>query len=200
MAARVRLAKAMLLGGGVGGFLGLLAGVLVGHPVLGALLGVVGIGLGSSLVSEKLGGAARVVYAPGGPSTKPARDYSRAEALAVRGHFDDAIAVYQEAIYETPSDPDPYLRIARMLADKASDPEKAAVWLQRALQETELQGRWEMVLVRELAELYRLRIGEPARAAPMLARIAERHEGSPDGEWAREELAKVKRLIADDAG
>ena len=199
MAARVRLAKAMLLGGGVGGFLGLVAGTLVEHPFLGASLGALGIGLVSYLVSERLGGAARVVYAPGGPSTKPARDYSRAEALAVRGHFDDAIAVYQEAIDETPSDPDPYLRIARMLADKASNPEKAAVWLQRALQETELQGRWEIVLVRELAELYRDRIGEPARAAPLLARIADRYEGSPDGEWAREELAYIKLLMAEDA-
>ena len=198
MAARVRLVKAMALGGVSGGFLGLLVGGFVDHPFLGAVLGVLVAGLGPFLVSEKVGGAARVVYAPTGRSMTPARDYSRAEALAVRGHFDDAIAVYQEAIYEAPSDPDPYLRIARMLADKASDPEKAAVWLQRALQETELQGRWEMVLVRELAELYRLRIGEPARAAPMLARIAERYEGSPDGEWAREELAYVKRLMAGD--
>ena len=67
------------------------------------------------------------------------------------------------------------------------------------MEETELRDRWEMVLVRELTELYRHRIGAPARAAPLLARIAERHEGSPDGEWAREELAEVKRLMTEDA-
>ena len=120
--------------------------------------------------------------------------------MAVRGHYDDAIAIYQEVINEIPSDPDPYLRIAGLLKDKVSDPEKGAVWLQHAIQETELPGSWEMVIVRVLTELFRDRIGEPARAAPLLARIAERHEGSPDGEWAREELAKVKRLIADDSG
>ena len=123
----------MAFGGVVGGFLGLVAGQFLGHPFLGGVLGVLVAGLGPFLVSEKVGGAAHVLYAPSGPSTRPARDYSRAEALAVRGHFDDAIAVYQEAIDEIPSDPDPYLRIARMLTDKASDPEKAAVWLQRAL-------------------------------------------------------------------
>ena len=94
LAARVRLLKAMLLGGGSGGFLGLLAGTLLGHPFLGALLGALGIGLGSRLVSEKVGGAAHVVYAGSVRSMTPARNYSRAEALAVRGHYDDAIDVY----------------------------------------------------------------------------------------------------------
>ena len=196
---RVRLVRAMLYGGGGGGFLGWLAGGLVGHPFLGGLLGVLGIGLASFLVSEKVGGVAHVLYAPGGRSMRPNRDYSRAEALAVRGHYDDAIAVYQEAIDEIPSDPEPYLRIARLLTDKMNDPENAAVWLERALEETELRDRWEMVLVRELTELYRHRVGTPARAAPLLARIAERYEGSPDGEWAREELADVKRLMTEDA-
>ena len=101
---------------------------------------------------------------------------------------------------KSPSDPEPYLEISRLLTDKVSDPEKGAVWLQRAIMETELPGSWEMVIVRALTEVFRDRVGEPARAAPLLARIAERREGSPDGEWAREELAKLKRLIADDSG
>jgi hypothetical protein len=120
--------------------------------------------------------------------------------LAVRGHYDDAVVVYKEAIDEVPSDPEPYLRIAALLRDKVSDPEKAAAWLGRAIQEAELPGRLEVVLVRELTELFRHRIGAPARAAPLLARIAERHEGGPDGAWAREELAESKRLMAGDAG
>ena len=71
--------------------------------------------------------------------------------------------------------------------------------LMRALEEAELRGRWEAVLVRELAELYRHRIGSPARAAPLLSRFADGHEGTPEGEWAREELADIKRLMAEDA-
>jgi hypothetical protein len=86
--------KAILLGGGSGGALGLILGLLVGHPLLGVLLGTLGVGLGSLLFSEKVGGAAHVVYAPTGSTTPPDRDYSRAESLAVRGHFDDAIGVY----------------------------------------------------------------------------------------------------------
>lgn len=199
LAARTRLLKAMLFGGISGGFLGVVAGIFLGHPFLGGVVGVLFAGLGPFLVSEKVGGAARFVYAPSGRSTPPGRDYSRAEALAVRGHYDDAIAVYQEAIDEIPSDPQPYLSIARLLRDEAGDAENSAVWLRRALQETELRGRWEMILTRELTELYRHRIGAPARAAPLLAKLAEKYEGSPDGEWAREELADVKRLMLEDA-
>lgn len=88
-----------------------------------------------------MGEAARGSYAPSGRTTPPDRDYSRAEALAARGHYDEAIAVYHEAIDEIPSDPEPYLRIARLLTDKVSDPEKAARWLRRALQETEPTGQ-----------------------------------------------------------
>ena len=200
VSAQIRLLKAKVFGGSAGGLLGLLAGGFLGHPFLGVLLGALGVGLGSLLFWKRVGEAAHPFFAPAARRTTPARDYSHAEALAVRGHYDDAIAIYQEAIVEIPSDPEPYLRIAGLLTDKVSDPEEAAVWLQRAIQETELPASWEMVLVRELTELFRHRIGAPARAAPLLARIAERHEGSPDGEWARAELAEVKRLIADDAG
>ena len=197
--AQIQLLKATVIGGGFGGLLGLLLGGFLGNPLLGGLLGALGTGLGSLLFSGKVREPA-LVSAPAGRGTTPARDYSLAETLAVRGHYDDAIAVYQEAIDEIPSDPEPYLEISRLLTDKVSDPEKGAVWLQRAIMETELPASWEMVIVRELTELFRHRIGAPARAAPLLARIAERHEDSPDGEWAREELAKVKRLIADDSG
>ena len=198
LAARTRLLKAMVYGGGGGGFLGLLAGALLGHPFLGAVLGALGAGLGSFFVAQTVGEAAHVVYAPSGRTTPPDRAYSRAETLDVRGHYDDAIAVYQEAIDEVPLDPEPYLRIRRLLRDKVNDPEEAAVWFRRALQEAELRGQWEIILVRELAELYRHRIGAPARAAPLLARTAERYEGSPEGEWAREELADVRNLMAED--
>ena len=165
---------------------------------MGLLAGGLVVGFGSFFVSELMGGRANVVYSPSGRSTPPNRDYSRAEALAVRGHYDDAIAVYEVAIAELPSDPEPYVKIATLLTEKVKDPERAAVWLQRALKEAELRGKWETVLVRGLTDLYRHRLGSPARAAPLLARFAERHEGTPDGEWASEELAHVKRLMAED--
>ena len=82
--------------------------------------------------------------------------------------------------------------------EKVGDPERASVWLQRALKEGDLRGKWEIVLVRELTDLYVHRMVTPARAAPLLARVADRYEGTADGDWAREELAHVKRLMAAD--
>ena len=196
--ARVRLFKSLAFGGISGASVGLIGGLLAGHPVLGLLAGGLVVAFGSFFVSEVMGGGAKVIYSPSGRSTPQDRDYSRAEALAVRGHYDDAVAVYEVAISELPSDPEPYLKIATLLTEKVNDLERAAVWLQRALKEAELSGKWETVLVRELTDLYRHRVGSPARAAPLLAKFAERYEGTPDGEWAREELAHVKRLMADE--
>ncbi len=123
------------------------AGGFLGHPFLGGLLGALGVGLGALLFWEKLGQAAHALFTPAGSGTMLFRDYSRAEALAVRGHYDDAVVVYQEAIADVPTDPEPYLRIAELLKDKVKDPEKTADWLRRAIEETELP---------ELAELKRL--------------------------------------------
>jgi tetratricopeptide (TPR) repeat protein len=195
---RIRLFKAMVFGGVSGGAAGLLGGILAGHPVLGFLAGSLLVGFGSFFVSEVIGNKAKAIYSPSGASTPPNRDYSRAEALAVRGHYDDAIAVYEVAIAELPSDPDPYVRLATLLMEKVGDPERASVWLQRALKEGDLRGKWEIVLVRELTDLYVHRMVTPARAAPLLARVADRYEGTADGDWAREELAHVKRLMAAD--
>jgi hypothetical protein len=35
----------------------------------------------------------------------------------------------------------------------------------------------------------------PAAAAPELGRMADRHRGTPDGDWARRELDLVRRSI-----
>ena len=107
--AQIQLLKATVIGGGFGGLLGLLLGGFLGHPLLGALLGALGTGLGSLLFSRKVREPA-LVSVPAGRGTTLPRDYSRAETLAVRGHYDDAIALYQEAIAEIPSTRSPTSR------------------------------------------------------------------------------------------
>ena len=53
---------------------------------------------------------------------------------------------------------------------------------------------------RELIELYRGKMDAPTRAAPVLARMAEEYDGTPEGAWAAAELAEVKALIAEQSG
>ena len=162
---------------------------------MGAVIGVAVVGIGSYAISELAGEAMTVVYNPSGGSTPHGMRYSQAESLAVRGHYEGALAAYEALIAEHPDETETYLRIARLLRDKMGRAEDAAGWFQRALA---TESGPEVAISRELVELYWHRIGAPAKAAPLLARIAERFEGKPEGEWARNELVEVKRLMAEE--
>ena len=183
------------MGLGAGGFLGLLGGMNFGHPLLGAVLGAAVVGIGSWAVSEMTGEAMTVIYNPSGGSTPHGEHYSQAEALAVRGHYEDAVAAYEALLAEHPDNPETYVRVARLLRDKMGRAGAAAGWFRRALATKPAVGV-ELAISRELVELYRHKIGAPSKAAPLLARIAERFEGKPEGEWASNQLAEVKRLMA----
>ena len=74
-------------------------------------------------------------------------------------------------------------------------PEDSARWLKRALNESEIHGGLSSLARKELVELYRTKLGVPEKAAPMLARMAEERAGTPDGDWAAEELRFVKEQM-----
>lgn len=183
----------MPIGGLAGFFLGRQG---AGSPGLLALLGAVaGVGLLYVVIAGIVGASGRVastVYMPGGRgSAAPRREYSLAESLAARGRFEDAVSVFEEAVADHPDDPTPYLRIARISRDELDRPEDAVRWFRRARSEARL-GEAELSLVsRELIELHRKR-GEPAKAAPELARLAKMRAGTPEAAWAERELAEVK--------
>lgn len=143
------------------------------------------------------GRAGSAVYAPSGSTTPRKREYSLAESYAVRGDYEAAVAAFEQAIGEDPADGQPYLRIARLKRDKMNDAEGAAGWFKRALTEASLASGVHRLTLRELVELYEHRLGTPAKATPLLARMADAHAGSPDGEWAAEELARIKRHMAE---
>jgi hypothetical protein len=107
------------------------------------------------------------------------------------------VTAFEQAIGEDPTDGQPYLRIARLKRDKMKDAEEAAVWFKRALSEATLSSGAHRLTLRELVELYEHRLGTPAKATPLLARMADAHAGTQDGEWAADELARIKRYMAE---
>lgn len=189
----------------VGGFFGFLVGAFLAggfpsaplaffYPVLGGILGFAGM---VALLNLAIGGAGRAasIYMPGGSGhSAKRREYSLAESLVARGRYEDAVSAFELAVGEHPEDPVPYLRIARVHRDHLEDPERAARWFKRARRDAEMPPARERAVTRELIELYE-KMGEPTRAAPELARLAEVHEGTPEAEWALGELEEVKKLI-----
>lgn len=204
-ARRVRLFAILVWAGVPSLFLGALLGYLLARDAEGVgrvglfLAGLLGLPAGALLVALGLtggaGAAASLLHSPSGRSTPRRRDHSPADALVMRGDVAAGIAALEHAILEDPSDSAPYLRIARLYRDELGRHEDAVRWFRKA-REARLSPSEEKLVARELIELFRGKLGQPERAAPELARFAERWAGTREGDAAREELAELKRLLA----
>lgn len=195
--ARVQMLRILMWTIPFGGAAGLLAGSKLGHPVIGL---IVGAALATSVSVAIVESGAKIgsrIYNPSGSSTPHKREYSMAASLAIRGQYAKAAVAYELAISENPEDPEPYLCLARLLRDDMGRHEEAARWFKRARTDTHISAGQALLASRELIELYTVQLGEPAKAAPELARLAEKYEGTPEGDWARDELAEVKRGMAE---
>ncbi|TVR67423.1 MAG: hypothetical protein EA422_00455 [Gemmatimonadales bacterium] len=164
------------------------AAILLGAALLATVATVVPI-----LLAGSAGKAALLALGSSGRAPARRKEYSFAQSLVARGLFEKAIDAYQEEVARAPADPEPYLRIGRLLRDELGRPDEAAAWLRRARRDAVMSPGQELILSRELVELYRNRLGRPEKALPELARMAERFAETPDGEWAARELAELKR-------
>ena len=154
------------------------------------------LGSGLLLLIGSATSTAKGLYNPSGSATPHKKEYSFAESLAMRGLYDEAISAFELVIIEEKStDPTPFLRIARIYRDDVERYEDAARWFNRALRDSDMHTGLQSLVRKELIELYRVRLEMPQKAAPMLARIAEDMEGTPDGEWAAQELRDVKQRM-----
>lgn len=160
--------------------------------LVGAALGFTIVFFVSRMMVEKAGDLAGTIYSPSGRTTPSRPEYSYAASLAARGRIQDAIAAYEEACADNPEDPEPRLRIARLLRDELHRYEEAVTWFRRA-RDTLGAGPGDATLAtREIFEICTSKLGAPLTAAPDLARLAERLAGTPSGDWARRELEAVR--------
>ena len=143
------------------------------------------------------GRAAGRFFAPSGRSTPRRQGHSFAESLAARGLYDEAVAAYEAAIVADPTDPRPYLDLARLHRDRTRRLDEAAHWFKRTLAGPRMSGEAADLVRRELLELYVVGMGAPEKAAPFLARTAAELTGTPAGVWAAERLAEIRTGIAE---
>lgn len=188
-----------LAGGIVGAAAGVYAGTRQGGLVAVVLGLVLGLGLGFSvayvaarLIVESAGRFAELLYNPSGRSTPTRPEYSYAASLAARGRIEDAIAAYELSALENPHDPEPCFRIARLYRDALGRYEEAIAWFRRAREAAGAEAGPQVLATREILEVCTSKLDDPLRAAPDLARLADRFGGTPAGEWARSELLEIK--------
>jgi tetratricopeptide (TPR) repeat protein len=178
-----------------GGFQGLVAGSVVGHPFLGVIIGPALIYTFVTLVAHFAGKGAGALHMPSGSTTPKKREYSRAKALEIRGEYMEAIKAYEVAIHDDPEIGEPYLLIARLFRDELKELDLAVHWFRRAQRKSTLSTGESIRSHRELAEIFLHIRREPTRAAPELAQLAERFPNTLDGEWAARELAVIKEAM-----
>ncbi|MFC1575168.1 tetratricopeptide repeat protein [Gemmatimonadota bacterium] len=199
-AQRVNKLKAILWAVGPGAFLGAVLGSLMGHFFLGLIGGVAFVYFMVMGISGGAGRGVSSIYMPSGAIGSRRKEYSRAEALSVRGAFEEAVRAYEVAILEDPEEVEPYLRIARIFRDELEDYGAALEWFRRAEREADLSGGRELLARREIAEVYLHHMREPRKAAPELARLRDGFPGTLEAEWAEGELARIKEEMAKEAG
>jgi tetratricopeptide (TPR) repeat protein len=165
--------------------------------VLCPLAGWLFVSLGTLLITGSAGSAASVLYAPSSGAPPRKKEYSQAESLVASGRYEEAVSAFELAVAEDPSDPTPYLRIARIHRDHLGRAEDSVRWFRRALRESEVARGTAILARKELIELFSHRMGAPERALPELARMAEELAGSPEGEWAASELREIKARLSE---
>ena len=202
-AARVRMLRAGI-GAAPGALLGLIAGIramVYSESALAPLYPFIGIAIGAAvifgfafLVSEGGGKIGSRLHLPSGRTTPHKAEYSQAQSLAVRGDYAEAADAYELSVLEHPEDPEPYIRLARLHRDRLDDRERAVRWFRKALRDSAISSGQEIMVLREIVEIYTHRLDEAARAGPYLARIAEKYPETPDGQWAERELDELVGL------
>lgn len=202
-AARARMVRAGV-GAAPGAGLGLIAGLramalsdsslAILYPFIGLLVGAAVVFFVVVLISETGGKIGSTLHLPSGRTTPRKAEHSHAQSLAVRGAYSEAVDAYELLVVEHPKDSEPYIQLARLLRDHLDDLERAVRWFRRALRDSEVSSGKEILILREIVEIYTHRLGEPARAGPYLARIAEKYPDTPDGQWAERELQELIRL------
>ncbi len=179
-----------------GGVIGALAGWFVGFGFIPGFL--IGAALVFSLTTFAERRAASVmgkIYNPSGESTPRRREYSYAESLEIRGRYDEAVEAYEVALSEFPEEPEPYLRIARIYRDRTRDYDNAVYWFKRARSDATVDGGMDQAVTREIIDLYTSRSGQPERAIPELARLADRFAGQPVADWAKQEIKRRREEL-----
>jgi tetratricopeptide (TPR) repeat protein len=180
----------LVLGGLLGAYYAIQTGVPLLRPIVfGALFLWAFVYFGTLALAERTARWGSSIYFSA--SRLPVRrDYSLGDSLVARSRYEEAAVEYETATARHPDDPEPCLRLARLLRDQMKRPADAVPWFRQALSRAE--GAHNLGIQRELIELYVHRLQAPERALPALARIADEHAGTPSGDWAVREMRDIK--------
>lgn len=176
-----------VIGGAIGswrfGPLGFVLGAPLGYAAVYFFARALVVGAASGFIS---------FLQPSGDSTPHKREYSLPQSFAMRGRFEEAINAYEAFVLEFPEEPEPYIRIARLYRDELQRFDDALQWFKKVRTAATLAPSHEVTVTQEIVEIYTLRLKEPRRAIPELARLADRFPTLPAAAWARQRIVELR--------
>jgi len=191
--------QGLVVGAGGGLIITMVAGGLSGGefwwwiiPVFSGIVGAVEYVYGALIIEGAGDLVARLFI---GRLVETRTDYSYPESLVARGRYEDAVTAYEEAAAENPDDPEPLMRMARVLRDRLRRPEDAVAAFKRARMVEGAKPGQVQLATREIVETMEA-TDEPLRAIPELARLAEQAAGTKTGEWAARRLKALKQELS----
>lgn len=187
-----------ILGAAVAFYLSAARGLAFLPSFLAASAVVSAVIYGVARLFVELGAAPAAMIFPHGDGTASPPPYlSRAQALVAGRHYEEARRLYESALDADACDIHALLALSELHYGPLRDPEAGHQRLLQAIASGRLEAGAEALQMRRLAEAMMMG-AKPVRAAPHLARLAERFPGSAHGAWAAEELRALKaRSLAD---
>jgi tetratricopeptide (TPR) repeat protein len=168
--------------------------VIILATIVGGVAGFCMVFFSARTLAHASGSALGQIYSPSGSSNPIKREYSKPQALEARGHYDEAILAYEVFCINFPDEPEPFIRIGRLLRDHLQRYDEAVSWLRKA-RSAKMPQALELLVTQEIFEIYTHRLGQPQRAIPELARLTERFPGTDTARWAEEQLQRLRSTI-----
>jgi tetratricopeptide (TPR) repeat protein len=181
-----------------GAVFGAMAGGFKFGPVgmiVGAVMGWALVYYGTLMFVTTLGTIGSRIYHPTARSTPAPEEYSFVQSLVEAGKLHEAAATYQQIALQNPRDPEPKLRLARLLRDELQRLTDAAEWFKRVLAINTLPAATYELASRELIELYTHKLHDSPKALPYLAKLISKYPESASTEWAKQEMADIKSAM-----
>ncbi len=161
--------------------------------VCGAVLGACAIGVGLAASAAAGNGFNR--FTMGGDSTPYREQYSREQALVMRGEVDEALRSFEAICIEKPEAIDPRIKAAELYAKEKGNYRRAAELFREVQRIPTVTPGEDVYATNRLVDLCAGPLADPGRALVELRRLVERYPDLPAAKHARIALAALKSRV-----
>ena len=134
-------------------------------------------------------------FTMGGDSTPYKEQYSREQALVMRGEIDEALRSFEAILLEKPDAIDPRIKAAELYAKEKGDYRRAAELFREVQRIPSVTPGEDVYATNRLVDFCSGPLADPGRALVELRHLIERYPGSAAASHARTALAALKPRV-----